>query len=269
MVCANCDATLPSGKRTAWDPETRTPIEQWGEERLYWKTRLMARLRIGGALETINEVLGWFLKKEESELKVKNLYLDVTSSQANNGRARRSETNQASLQAVIKAVPVKVNKRSRTRQSTPQKIQKTSLTEGVRTRATPWRISTIKNGQKRTREEGLQETGTCHDEVNDAIVTDLAGREMVRASEAGRSMSSTRRRLFVDDARGVCQGHEDEFNGRERYLNGQVVGARVNEAGLDVTEDDGRGGRSTPHNDRDEKVMGKRDCDEFEEWDDD
>ena len=69
--------------------------------------------------------------------------------------------------------------------------------------------------------------------------------------------------------RGVCKGHEDEFNGRERYLNGQVVRARVNEAGLDVTEDDGRGGRSTQQNDRDEKVMGKRDCDEFEEWDDD
>ena len=67
----------------------------------------------------------------------------------------------------------------------------------------------------------------------------------------------------------VCHGHEDEYNGRERYLNGQVVGARVNEAGLDVTEDDGRGGNSTQQRDRDEKVMGKRDCDEFEEWDDD
>mmetsp|Transcript_14214 Transcript_14214/g.34190 ORF Transcript_14214/g.34190 Transcript_14214/m.34190 type:complete len:255 (-) Transcript_14214:861-1625(-) len=107
--CTNCDATLPSRKRTAWDPETRTPTEQWGEESLYlyWKTRLMAKLRTGGALETINEVLGWFLKKEEKELMVKNLYLDVTSSQSNNGRARRSETNQANLQEVRKAAPVK------------------------------------------------------------------------------------------------------------------------------------------------------------------
>ena len=33
--------------------------------------------------------------------------------------------------------------------------------------------------------------------------------------------------------------------------------------------EDGRGGNSTQQKDRDEKVMGKRDCDEFEEWDDD
>ena len=143
-------------------------------------------------------------------------------------------------------------------------------------RIAPWRISTIKNGQKRTREEGSHETSTYNDEVNDASVSDLAGRGMsrVREAEGGEgaslnNMNNARRRLFVDDARGVHEGHEDEFNGRERYLNGQVVRARVNEAGLDVTEDDGRGGNSTQQRDRDEKVMGKRDCDEFEEWDDD
>ena len=47
------------------------------------------------------------------------------------------------------------------------------------------------------------------------------------------------------------------------------MGARVNEAGLDVMKDDGREGRSAQQSDRDGKVMGKRDCDEFEEWDDD
>ena len=43
-------------------------------------------------------------------------------------------------------------------------------------------------------------------------------------------------------------------------MNGQVVGARVNEVGLSVIKDDGRGSWGARRMDRDEKVMGNRDC---------
>jgi len=75
--------------------------------------------------------------------------------------------------------------------------------------------------------------------------------------------------LYVEEACGVLDERDDECNGREQYLNGQVVGARVNEAGLNVTKDDGREDRGAQQIDRDEKVMGKRERDKFEEWDDD
>jgi hypothetical protein len=88
--------------------------------------------------------------------------------------------------------------------------------------------------------------------------------------DEGRNLrNNIGQKLFVDEACGVLDEHDDECNGREQHLNGQVVGTRVNEAGLNVTKDDGREDRGAQQIDRDEKVMGKRERDKFEEWDDD
>jgi len=268
--CTNCDATLPSRARTPWSPMTRVRTEQWKEERLYWKARLMAIFRSEGTLAiVINEVLGWLLKETQHNLTKNNLYFDVVSRQSNLGRAKvqRVEGTTVSVKKVQQTF-----KKTRTRQSTKKNNQQTGTKDNLKT--ITWKISTAKNGQKAS-------TSGRKERNNGVVIgrTDEAAQRKIRERQDDEHEANggqrVRRRLFLNEEELTDERNEmevgermSEMSGQERQMNGQVVGARVNEEGIDVTKDDGRASWGARKMDTKEKVRGKRNIDEFETSDD-
>jgi hypothetical protein len=249
---------------------TRVRTEQWKEERLYWKARLMAIFRSEGTLAiVINEVLGWLLKETQHNLTKNNLYFDVVSRQSNLGRAKvqRVEGTTVSVKKVQQTF-----KKTRTRQSTKKNNQQTGTKDNLKT--ITWKISTAKNGQKAS-------TSGRKERNNGVVIgrTDEAAQRKIRERQDDEHEANggqrVRRRLFLNEEELTDERNEmevgermSEMSGQERQMNGQVVGARVNEEGIDVTKDDGRASWGARKMDTKEKVRGKRNIDEFETSDD-